>query len=202
LQALYRGSIFNNACAAMVKVHAAAITPSLRHALPGGTMKTFSVRPLLVAGAVLFAVPPVAAQETATSYRQVISANPFGLLLELFNAEYERAMTTTSSGGFGGSYIDLDDDTYVNFDLFLRYYPQGRPFDGWAFGGKVGITRVEGSTYPGFGFDVNRSWLMGSSDRFYVGIGFGLKRLLGTEDADFDVRFIPTLRLVNIGFAF
>ena len=142
---------------------------------------------------------PASAQEPKT---QVLSANPFGLLLEFFNAEYERAVSPAATLGLGGSFFDVDNDTYVNFDAFWRYYPQGDALDGWAFGAKVGVTRVEESTYMGFGFDVNRSWLMGANDNFYVGVGFGLKRLVGTDDASFDTRFIPTIRLVNVGFAF
>lgn len=142
---------------------------------------------------------PASAQEPKT---QVLSANPFGLLLEFFNAEYERAVSPAATLGVGGSFFDLDNDTYVNFDGFWRYYPQGDALDGWAFGAKVGVTRVDESTYMGFGFDVNRSWLMGANDNFYVGVGFGLKRLVGTDDASFDTRFIPTIRLVNVGFAF
>ncbi len=49
---------------------------------------------------------------------------------------------------------------------------------------------------------MNRSWLLGAANGFYVGVGFGLKRLLGASDEAFDLRFIPTIRLVNIGFAF
>ncbi len=98
--------------------------------------------------------------------------------------------------------MDIDDETYINFDGFWRYYPQGTPFDGWAFGAKLGVTRVDEGTYAGFGFDVNRSWLMGADHNFYVGIGFGLKRLVGTSEASFDTIFIPTFRIVNVGFAF
>ncbi len=146
--------------------------------------------------------PATGAAQAPTGHTQVLSANPFGLLLELFNAEYERAVGDESTMGVGGSFLDIDNDTYVNFDAFWRYYPQGRPLDGWAFGAKVGITSVNDGTYAGFGFDVNRSWLMGASNNFYVGIGFGLKRLFGTGDASFDTIFIPTFRIVNIGFAF
>lgn len=165
--------------------------------------RAFGPAPLAATALLLFALLPVAltAQETPER-RQVISANPFGLLLELFNAEYERAATGTTTLGVGGSFIDLAEQTYVNFDGFWRYYPQGTVFDGWAFGAKLGITRVNGSSYPGFGFDVNRSWLMSASGNFYVGLGFGLKRLLGTGDADFEPRFIPTFRIVNVGIAF
>jgi hypothetical protein len=167
-------------------------------------MRPFLRSLLMVASALLLPVAlatPLAAQGTGD--QQVISANPFGLLLELFNAEYERVATEASTLGIGGSFIDLEDENYVNLDVFWRYYPQGTPFDGWAFGAKLGITRVDNGTYPGFGFDVNRSWLMGANQNFYVGLGFGLKRLLGAGDQDgFDARFIPTIRLVNVGFTF
>lgn len=152
----------------------------------------------------LLAAPwATAAQGIEPRYRNVISANPFGLLLEFFNAEYERVFSHSVTAGFGGSFVDLRDDNYLNADVFARYYPQGRAVDGWAFGGKLGMTRVEKGNYFGFGFDVNRSWLLGTDDNFYVGLGFGLKRLLGVrDDADFDVRFIPTIRIINVGFAF
>ena len=148
----------------------------------------------------LLAVPAAA---EAQQYEQVISANPFGLLLEFFNAEYERVVMESTTAGVGGSYVSIDDDNYVNADVFMRFYPQGRPLDGWAFGAKAGITNVpDNGTFFGAGFDVNRSWLLGSNENFYVGVGFGLKRLFGTGDAGFDVRFVPTIRLVNVGFAF
>lgn len=143
------------------------------------------------------------AQQTPAGHQQVVSANPFGLLIEFFNAEYERIVTESSTAGVGGSTFSSDDDRYVNADVFWRYYPQGDPLDGWAFGAKVGLTTVtDEGTFVGYGFDVNRSWLLGGNDNFYVGVGFGLKRLLGASDQDFDLRFIPTFRLVNIGLAF
>lgn len=147
---------------------------------------------------------PVAAQDgPPVPYRQVISANPFGLLLELFNAEYERVIGESSTAGLGGSFFASDDVDYLNADVFYRYYPSARPLDGWAFGGKVGVTRVrENDTYIGMGFDVNHSWLMGRRENFYVGIGIGLKRLFGTGSDYGDLDYIPTIRLVNIGFAF
>lgn len=140
--------------------------------------------------------------------QQVVSANPFGLLLEFFNAEYERAVTGFSTAGLGGSFISLDEQDYVNADLFWRLYPQGTPLEGWAFGAKAGITSIpDEGTFFGLGFDTNWSWLMGKNDNFYVGVGFGLKRLFDTpigtgDDADLNVKYIPTLRIVNVGFAF
>ncbi len=144
-------------------------------------------------------------QPAAPDYQHVVSVNPFGILLEIFNAEYERVITETSTLGLGGSYYSLgDEDEYLNADLFWRFYLQEAPLEGWAFGAKIGITNVpDHGTYAGIGFDMNRSWLMGRNDNFYVGLGFGLKRLLGVpDDADFDLKFIPTIRIVNVGIAF
>lgn len=162
---------------------------------------------LAVAALVIGAPAPLAGQDVQVARKNVISANPFGLLLELFNGEYERVVSESATAGAGGSYFTSGDIHYVNADVFFRFYPQGDPLDGWAFGAKAGITDVDDvGSYFGFGFDVNKSWLLGRNDNFYVGVGVGLKRLLGVsdeDDPDGDVlAFIPTIRLVNIGFAF
>jgi hypothetical protein len=164
----------------------------------------------VVAALAVGSVTTAQAQEAPAPYRNVISANPFGLLLEFFNIEYERVLAETFTGGVGGSMFPGDEDAdstdsgnYVNVDVFWRFYPSGRPLDGWAFGAKIGLTRLPSDvTRFGFGFDANRSWLLGKNDNFYVGVGFGLKRLLGVSDEDDSLEFIPTIRLVNIGVAF
>lgn len=156
-----------------------------------------------VAAILAFSAAPATAQAPEAPHQQVISANPFGLILKWFNAEYERVVTPASTAGIGGSYMGLDTDDYLNADVFWRYYPQGRPFEGWSFGVKAGITDVpDHGTYPGFGFDVNRSWLLGANNNFYVGLGFGLKRLIGSGSDTLDLQVIPTIRVVNVGFAF
>jgi hypothetical protein len=155
---------------------------------------------LVVAALFVLCAPPAWSQ---TQYKQAISANPFGLLLELFNGEYERVVSASSTAGVGGSFYSQDDADYVNADAFFRYYPQGRPLEGWTFGGKLGVTKVSDSgTYFGYGFDVNHSWLLGGSDNFYVGVGFGLKRLVGVPEEDDLIDFIPTFRIINVGMAF
>ena len=166
---------------------------------------------MLVTAATLFIAVPVAAQELPP-HKNVVSANPFGLLLEWFNIEYERVVGESSTIGIGGSTFDVsdeesltdEDERYTNADVFYRFYPSARPLDGWAFGVKVGVTDVaDAGTYAGFGFDVNRSWLLGKRDNFYVGVGFGLKRLIGVDDADaVDLEFVPTIRIINVGIAF
>lgn len=85
--------------------------------------------------------------------------------------------------------------------MFWRFYPSGRPFEGFNFGVKVGLTSISTQgTYFGYGFDANRSWLMGPNENFYVGAGFGLKRIIGAEDQF--LKYVPTFRLINIGYAF
>lgn len=150
----------------------------------------------------------------------VISANPFGLLVDFFNAEFERAIAPTATIGIGGSTFSSEDEVwgseitpttydarYVNADVFWRYYPSGEAFEGWNLGVKVGVTSIssdnpgsEDGTYLGYGFDANRSWLLGPTDRLYIGLGFGLKRLIGAKDED--LKYIPTFRIVNVGFTF
>ncbi len=145
--------------------------------------------------------------------RNVISANPFGLLLEVFNAEYERVISPTSTIGFGGSTIKWDDDPgeahqYINLDVFWRFYPgsnRTRIYTapvGWAFGAKIGTTTVNSGTYFGYGFDLNRSFVLGPNDNFYVGLGFGLKRLVGAPQDELGLSLIPTIRIANVGFIF
>jgi hypothetical protein len=159
-------------------------------------------------------LPLNAQQSTESGKQQVFSANPFGLLFQLFNAEYERVISETSTIGFGGSTLRIENETdydwepdpitetdrYINFDLFWRFYPSGNPLVGWAFGAKLGITSVNDQTHLGYGFDLNRSWLLGPEENFYVGLGFGLKRLMGAPDDLIPV--IPTIRIANVGFVF
>lgn len=170
------------------------------------TMVAFEWRIILALFVVLIVTGTAAGADAqpASLSRQVVSANPFGLLLGLFNAEYERTVSESTTAGVGGSFFnDDDDDDYVNADVFYRYYPSGRPLQGFAFGVKAGVTRVTSEgTFFGFGFDSNWSWLLGRDDRFYVGLGFGLKRLFGRSESQGDPTVIPTVRVVNIGFAF
>ena len=189
----------------------------------------------------LSGLPLTAQQREEFQPRNVISANPFGILFELFNAEYERVISPTTTIGFGGSTIKTEDEIYqdppvigtdeygfpiydysepryethqyVNFDVFWRFYPgsnRTRTYNapvGWAFGAKMGITAVDGGTYFGYGVDLNRSFVLGPDDNFYVGLGFGLKRLLGSPQDEagepiLGLSLIPTIRIVNVGFIF
>jgi hypothetical protein len=174
----------------------------------------FRMTALLALGVLLgSALPQQARGQEGTRapvpHDQVISANPLLLLFEWFNAEYERKISNTSTAGIGGGWISLDggDDDYVNVHGFYRYYPQGAALSGFYFGGKLGVHRVETSgadedgTALGFGIDVGYNWLLGVNRAFYVSIGIGANRLFGLDLEDASAT-LPTLRLVNIGFAF
>ena len=154
--------------------------------------------PLLLLAAVILAAP---ARGQGAPPTQVVSANPFGIMLEFFNAEYEHTAGESFTVGVGGSIWTHDHGTYRNLDLFWRFYPDKDPkaFEGWSFGLKAGVTHIDAKTYFGAGFDVDRSWRLGKNENFYVGIGGGLKRLMGNGAG---LKIIPTIRLVNIGYAF
>ncbi len=185
-------------------------------------------RPLSAIALVAVLAHPAAAQElappdqippAAAAPRQVLSANPFGVLLELFNAEYEIRAAEHVTYGVGGSTATVTtydytvsatnpfdrreverEERYVNGDVFLRYYPGGPAFSGFSFGVKAGFTRIpDQGSYFGVGFDANRSWML--NEHFYLGVGGGLKRLLNADPDAFDLTFIPTFR-ANVGIGF
>jgi hypothetical protein len=57
------------------------------------------------------------------AHHQTISANPFGLMVEWFNAEYERKLTGSATFGLSGSTTAWGDVDLTNGNLFVRYYP-------------------------------------------------------------------------------
>ena len=154
---------------------------------------------------------PVSAQEEGTKvpvpHNQVISANPFLLLWEWTNVEYERKISDMATVGAAGSWISLDggDEDYFSLSGFYRYYPQGAALSGFYLGGSAGFYRVsdsddEGHAY-GIGVDIGYSWLFGVKRNFYVSLGFGATRRFGGDIEEGSVT-LPSVRLLNIGFAF
>jgi hypothetical protein len=169
------------------------------------------------------AAAPLAAQVAAPAGavgappQQVISFQPIGAVLTVYAAEFERVVTPTLTLGVGATGFFPDELSYASGDLKLRYYPQGRPLQGFSFGASVGVTRVaedfsddfEGSadeqsaTGPSAGFLFDYGWLLGATQRFYVGLGAGAK-VLFVDDSEFSDDFIaryPTARL-SVGYAF
>jgi hypothetical protein len=164
-----------------------------------------------VAVALVVAASPVrvSAQSQAGETKplqDVISANPFLLIAEWFNAEWEHRRSSTTTLGVRVSRFDTDDSdvTYFSIRGFWRYYPDGA-FEKFFFGFDGGVTSLDDSgdtsTVFGAGFELGYNWLMGARRTFYVSLGAGADRLFGGDLHDASA-VIPTLRLVNVGIRF
>ena len=136
---------------------------------------------------------------------QVLSANPFGLVMDFYNAEYELKVAESVTAGVGASrrgwilFGESQQKPRLNSDVFVRYYPSGNVFNGVAIGVKVGATRMPNDgTFPGIGFDLNHSYAF--TDHAVVSTGIGMKRLIG-RDTYAGPTTITSLR-VNIGLGF
>jgi hypothetical protein len=174
--------------------------------------------------ALAFALAAVAGTTHAQQLpkQNLISIQPIGVVLAVYAAEYERAVSPTTTIGIGGtSWAGLDDEDFEAWsaEAKFRYYPEAKPFQGFSFGVSAGVARVEearcdfftggevcttdATTAPSFGFLLDYNWLLGPTDGFYVGLGIGAKRVLTDDDDEaFDFpNAYPTARL-SVGIAF
>ena len=144
--------------------------------------------------------------------KALISANPFLLLGEWFNADFEYTVSEHSTLGGQFSWVTTDDDEdsdddqrYRSLNAIWRYYPQGAPLVGFYFGPRTGFYRIDdnGESYDGWGvgFELGYNWLLGEDRHFAISIGVGANRVWA-EDLDGGSAFVPTVKLVNIGWAF
>ena len=145
--------------------------------------------------------------KTPVPHNQTVSANPFGMLFEWYNGEYERKVSPTSTIGVSASGFALDQGgtDYGNIAGFYRYYPQHAALSGFYFGGRAGVHRVsaegDSGVFFGLGFELGYTWLFGADRHFAVSLGAGATRLFG-GDLEGVPLTIPTLRLFNVGVAF
>ncbi len=184
------------------------------------------MRSLTVAALLLVTAPCLAAQAadgaartTPVEKRTAITINPFAAVAGYLTGDFERAVSPAVTLGVGGGFAFGNDfDDYRALDAKVRYYPNERVLRGFAVGGSLGVVSATGYdccsagsinselvrfTRPTFGTELSYQWLLGPHDRFVTVLGFGVKRLFGSE-ANIDQvngQFIPTAR-VNIGFAF
>lgn len=167
--------------------------------------------PTVVLAALVASLPaPVQAQSEATKtpvpYNQVVSANPFGLLLQWYNGEYERKIGPATTIGMSASTFKFDESG--NLALVARWYPQQAALDGFYLGARAGAYRFStyrrGShTVGGAGAEIGYAWLLGPKRNVSVSVGFGLTRMLrDTSDGYYAPDVWPNVRLVNIGIAF
>jgi len=169
------------------------------------------VVPAFVVALMMLTPARVVAQTTSaapsTDHAQIISSNPFGLMFEWFNVEYERRMTPSTTWSASVSWFSRDDDDfdYVSGGGAVRYYPSGTALRGFYLGGRGGVYRLsdglDSGTFFGAGFEIGYDWLLGSRQNVGLSIGIGATRLFG-GDLEGAPLAIPTLRLLNLGIAF
>jgi Protein of unknown function (DUF3575) len=143
---------------------------------------------------------------------QSISANPFTLMFQWFNADYERRIAPNVTWDASGSFFSIDGFGYKNANVALKYYPR-ESMSGFYVGGRTGIYRVSadvrdgtngasvGANFYGAGFEVGYNWLLGKRDQVVVGMGAGVTRLFGGELSGVSLT-VPTIRLISLGYAF
>jgi len=162
------------------------------------------------AAALLTATTPVAAQQqeggkTPVPHQQILSANPFGLVLGWFNAEFERKLTPASTWGVGTSLLGVDEVNYASLHALYRYYPQGAGLRGFFLGGKAGLYHLsdegESGSAFGLGFEIGYTWLLGARRNIGLSLGAGLTRIVAGDVQD-GPAVLPTVRLLNVGIAF
>ena len=147
--------------------------------------------------------------------RNMISANPIGLLFEWYNGEYERVINSTTTVAIAASSfseIDTDDDLrYSVVDGIVRYYPSARALRGFSIGASVGLVSFSNDDEcVDFGCDDNSGtkatlgvrgdyvWILGRDQHFSVAAGLGAKRVFGN---DHGTEGLPIGRL-SIGYAY
>jgi uncharacterized protein DUF3575 len=172
-------------------------------------LRSSCVRTLFLAVTITLAGGALASAQTtaptlAGERTQVISANPFTSMFKWFNAEYERKLTPNVTWGATGTFFSIDGIDYKNAGGVLRYYPSDA-LHGFFLGGRTGVYRLsaitESATFYGAGFELGYTWLLGRRENVAVSIGAGVNRLFGGELSGASLA-IPSLRLVNIGYAF
>jgi uncharacterized protein DUF3575 len=145
------------------------------------------------------------------SAHQVVSVNPFGIVVKWFNVEYERKVAPAVTLGGSASYDrELDQSDAI---AMVRWYPQQRALDGVYLGVRAGAYGVRSYTYelrtyrardvvvPAAGIELGYNWLLGPSQNVSIGTGFALTRLAGGTGSYYAPSVIPGFRL-NVGFAF
>ena len=159
--------------------------------------------------------PGLASAQEPSGKAAVISIQPISAMLTVYSGEVELAMSRSATIGVGATYWGpefIDGDfSYTSGDVKIRYYPEGRAFQGFSFGGSVGYTHLgatdnttSGSAGgPSIGVMLDYNWLLGAQKAFYVGLGLGGKTLFISDKdvADQATLHYPTARL-SVGWAF
>jgi hypothetical protein len=163
------------------------------------------------AGPAIFGSSQPAAAPTRT---RVFAINPLGIPFEVVSVEFEAALqgAFTLAGNF--SYFSPDDFTRSSFEVKGRLYPNEQAPRAFSVGLGLGLVNtrehqdiagasvLRDKTYPSIAVYVDYNWMLGQSDRFFVGTGLGAKRLLGDSDEFDDAPFVYGTARFLIGVAF
>src|SRR5215216_2554664 len=146
--------------------------------------------------------------------RRVFAINPLGIPFEVVSVELEAALhdAFTLAGNF--SYFSPDDFTRSSFEVKGRLYPNEQAPRAFSVGFGLGMVNTrenvvrneaevkQDETHPSIGVYVDYNWLLGKRNRFFVGAGFGAKRILGESDDFGDAPFVYGTARFLIGVAF
>ena len=160
---------------------------------------------------------PRTAQQPASateSRSRVFAINPLGIPFEVVSVEFEAALhdAFTVAGNF--SYFSPDEFTRSSFEVKGRLYPNEQAPRAFSVGLGLGVVNTRENfdragvdvnadkTHPSIGVYVDYNWLLGKRNRFFVGTGFGAKRILGESDDFDDAPFVYGTARFLIGVAF
>jgi hypothetical protein len=159
-------------------------------------------------------IPSDAGQAVPVNRTHVFAINPLGIPFEVVSVELEQALQSAFSIGGNFSYFSPSNYTRSSFEVKGHLYPN--EYAPRAFGVGLGIGLVNtrehrmlnevptlvNKTLPSIAVYADYNWLLGSSERFYVGTGVGAKRLLGDSDAFDEPPFVYGTARFLIGVAF
>lgn len=151
--------------------------------------------------------------------RHVIFANPFGILYGMYTAEFETKINQSLTLAISGTLwekLKEDEIRSNSVNAAIRFYPLEKTLRGFSVSPMLGIVKFKekpdpcvstpttscddkNTTNATFGFQLDYGWLMGPSQRFAVGTGLGVKRVLGDTGGKTD--FLPAMRF-HVGYAF
>lgn len=169
---------------------------------------------LLIVAPAPVLVAQATSEPTVRVGRNVLSINPLGIPFEYVAAEYEGAVAGPYTLGANFSYFSPGDESYTSFEVKGRLYPNERGPNGFAVGLGLGVSRVSdvrscfdcgsiSATRPTVHVFADYNWLLGRSERFFVGTGVGAKRVFGINGDDYSdiLEVYPTVRF-QIGARF
>jgi hypothetical protein len=159
-------------------------------------------------------IPSVAGATVPANRTHVFAINPLGIPFEVVSVELEQALQSAFSIGGNFSYFSPSDYTRSSFEVKGHLYPNEYAPRGFGVGVGLGLVNTRehrtlnevqtlvNKTLPSIAVYADYNWLLGRSERFYVGTGIGAKRLLGDSDAFDQPPFVYGTARFLIGVAF